>query len=168
MTDDRRDARHHRPMRALVVPADPSQPVREIDLNAGEGSLRNLQQAVGGYVDVQAHAEGDIWVHDEGRIIDLPVNVRVSHWVLNESEASKQGTVGEWSVLYGDAVITGRPDAEGESTAVSQEMVDYFKSVQLSPEAMKDWDVRNVGIQVMEWPELDQGRDDGPSLGPSF
>jgi hypothetical protein len=45
-------------MNALVVPADPQESVRIIDLNSGDGSLSNLQHAVGGLVDVVAHREG--------------------------------------------------------------------------------------------------------------
>jgi hypothetical protein len=80
-------------------------------------SLANLQQNVGGLIDVVAHREGDFWINDEGRINGSPVNVRVTNWVLNDSALAKQGRAGEWSVIFGDVVITGGPDREGESSS---------------------------------------------------
>lgn len=154
-------------MDALVVPADPKEPVRVIDLNAGEGSLDNLQKAVGGLVDCVAHREGDLWINDEGRINGSPVNVRITHWVLNESAFAKEGHVGEWSVLYGDVVVTGGPDREGDSTEVDPALVQYFSSLDLSQNAVDDWTTRNVEWTVMEWRDLgsDRGRDDDDGLG---
>jgi hypothetical protein len=39
-------------MDALVVPTDPSEPVRVINLNAGNDQLKNLQREVGGLIDI--------------------------------------------------------------------------------------------------------------------
>jgi hypothetical protein len=150
-------------MDALVIPADPAEQVRLIDLDAGDGSLANLQKAVGGFVEVQAHSEGDIWLNDEGRINDSRVNIRASHWVLNDSAMSREGRVGEWSVLYGDVVVTGPPDREGESTAVDPKLVAYFQGLELSQDAVADWDVRNVQVSVTEWRNM--GRDYGDDRG---
>jgi hypothetical protein len=151
-------------MNALVVPADPQEPVRVIDLNSGNGSLANLQQAVGGLVDVQAHAEGDLWLNDEGRINDSPVNVRVTHWVLNDSAMAREGRVGEWSVLYGDIVVTGPPDREGETTPVDPKLVAYFDGLRLDPQSVAEWDTRDVNWIVTDWPEMDRGHDGGLGL----
>lgn len=146
-------------MKALIIPADPSEPCRVVNLAAGARQLANLQDAVGGYVDVQAHDECDIWVNDEGRLIDLPVNVRVSHWMLNESERAKRGEVGESMVMYGDAVLTGPADSEGDVTPVDDELVKHFQDMKLDQSAMRDWDTREVSFRVMDWPE------DPPSYG---
>lgn len=145
-------------MKGLVIPADVTQPVRVIDLNAGDGSLANLQREVGGYVDVQAHDVGDIWVNDEGRLIDLPVNPRINHWLLNESDWAKQGVVSERQVLYGDVVFTGRPDAQGDITAVSDDIVAYFEGLQVGQEAVDDWSIRSTEIIVTDWPDFGEGR----------
>lgn len=89
-------------MDALVIPADPKEPVRVIDLHAGDDEVGNLQREVGGVFDVVAHRECDFWINDEGRISDSPVNVRASHWVLRESAMAKEGRVWEGAVLYGE------------------------------------------------------------------
>lgn len=138
-------------MKGLVIPADVTKPVYVIDLNAGDGSLANLQHEVGGYVDVQAHDVGDIWINDEGRLIDAPVNPRINHWLLNESDWAKRGIVGERQILYGDVVFTGCPDAEGDITAVSDEIVDYFEGLHIGQEAVDDWSIRSTDILVTEW-----------------
>jgi hypothetical protein len=145
-------------MDALVVPADPEEPLRVIDLNAGNDQLKNLQREVGGLIDIVEHKECDLVINDEGRINGSPVNVRVTHFVLNDSIMAKEGRAWEGAVIYGDVVITGGPDREGDQTAVSREMIDYFSSLELDRNAMRDWDVRNVEWRVTTW---DLDRDDG-------
>jgi hypothetical protein len=76
---------------------------------------------------------------------------------------AKQGRAGEYAVLYGDVVLTGPPDREEELTAVDPALVEYFGGLQLAPDAVADWDVRNVGFRVVEWRDL--GRDSGDDLG---
>jgi hypothetical protein len=66
------------------TPADPQEPVRVIDLHAGGDELTNLQKEVAGFIDIVAHKEADIVINDEGRINGSPVNVRVTHWILQD------------------------------------------------------------------------------------
>lgn len=136
-------------MAALLVPADPESAAKVIDLSDRESTLSALQEAVGGDVEVQDHDEGDIWINDMGRLIDLPINVRANHWMLNDSTKAHEGRVGESMVMYGDVVITGPPDRDGDVTAVSQQMIDYFQGLSLAPNAMKDWDVRNTDVYII-------------------
>lgn len=139
------------PKHALLIPADVNQPVQVIDLNAGPGELPNLQAAVGGLVDVQAHPEGDLWCNDSGRICGLPVNVRVGAWMLNQSASAAAGRVGESMVIYGDVVMTGPPDRNGDTTPISQTMIDYFAGLVVSADALRDWDIRSVDVTVADW-----------------
>jgi hypothetical protein len=136
---------------ALLIPADVTRPALVIDLTAGRGELGNLQAAVGGLVEVQAHPEGDLWCNDSGRIDGLPVNVRVNVWMLNESAAAKASRVAEGMVIYGDVVVTGPPDRDGDTTPVSSALVDHFTRMSVSPDAVRDWDTRNLGVEVADW-----------------
>lgn len=139
--------------------------MRIIDLNAGGDQLKNLQREVGGLIDFVGHRECDIVINDEGRINGSPVNVRITHFVLNDSTLAKEGRAGEWAVLYGDCVVTG-PAKYGDSTAVDPKLVDYFSSLELDRNAVADWDVRTVGFFVTDWIEMDRDTgDDGPGLG---
>jgi hypothetical protein len=158
-------------MDALVVPADPREPVRVIDLDAGGDQVKNLQSELGGVFDIVGHKECDLVINDEGRIDGSPENVRVTHWILQDSTMAKEGRAWEGAVIYGDVVITGPPEY-GEATEVDPAMVDYFSSLELSPNAVADWDVRNVEWKVTSWdldrPNLDRpdlDRDDGYGLG---
>lgn len=95
-----------------------------------------------------------------GRLIDLAINIRVNHWALNESTASRQGEVGESTMVYGDVVMTGPPDVEGDITSVNSQMAEYFQELQVDPNAVKDWDVRNIEWTIHDWPDSP-----GQSLG---
>ena len=50
---------------------------------------------------------------------------------------AKEGRAWEGAVIYGDVVITGPPQY-GEATEVDPAMVDYFSSLELSPNAVAD------------------------------
>jgi hypothetical protein len=65
-------------VRGLVIPADPRKPTSLVQLNR-DIEVNTLQDLVGGLIEVQAHHDGDIWLNEEGRLIDLPINVRVNH-----------------------------------------------------------------------------------------
>jgi hypothetical protein len=43
-------------------------------------------------------------------------------------------------------------------------MIDYFSSLELSPSAVADWDVRNVEWRLTTW-DLDRPAIDRPNLG---
>jgi hypothetical protein len=131
------------PLPALVVPADPDEPTRRIDLNDGD-HVTILRREVGGPFDVQAHAEAELWLHDEGRIIGLPINVRVNHWTLNESTRAKEGTIGEPQIIYGDVLVAGPADEQGEITPLDDRLASYFENLQLNKNALSDWDIRNT------------------------
>jgi Domain of unknown function (DUF3846) len=151
-------------MDALVVPADPQEPVRVVDLDAGGDQVNNLQREVGGVFDIVAHRECDLVINDEGRINGSPSERQDQPLVLNDSTMAKEGRAWEGAVIYGDVVITGPPQ-RGESTDVDPALVDYFSSLPLSPNAMADWHVRNVDWRVTSW-DLDRDRgDDGYGLG---
>ena len=78
----------------LLVPADPEHPVTVVPLtHDSDPSYRVLQRHVQGPIDVIGLDEGDVWVNDEGRLLDLPLNVRVSHWMLHESLAGREGRI---------------------------------------------------------------------------
>jgi hypothetical protein len=84
--------------------------------------------------------------------------------VLNESTLAKEGRATEYAVIYGDCILTGPPE-HGESTAVDPKLVDYFSMLELSPNAVADWDTREVNWRVTSW-DLDRDRgDDGYGLG---
>lgn len=101
-------------MDALVVPTDPSEPVRVINLNAGNDQLKNLQREVGGLIDIVEYTECDLVINDEGRINGS--HVRVTHFVLNDSTMAKVGRLGGSGHLR-RCRDHRRPRPEGDQTA---------------------------------------------------
>ena len=98
-----------KPYTALVIPADRELPCYHTVIE----SFRDLQGKVGGTFDmVVANVVDDdfnpvnidIWVNDEGLIWQMPQNQR-AEWLAGKH-------------LVGDAVVSGEPTAEGESTSV--------------------------------------------------
>jgi hypothetical protein len=155
---------HHEVWMHWLSLTTPREPPYVIDLNAGGDQVKNLQREVSGVFDVVGHRECDLVINDESRTNGSPVNVRVSHWVLNDSLMAREGRAWEGAVIYGDVVIAGPPRG-GESTDVHPALVHYFDSLELSPKAMADWDVRNTDWPVTSW-DLDRDRgDDGYGLG---
>ena len=155
-----RPPQHLPPLKVLVVPADVDQAPRVIDLNDGDGTVANLQREVGRLLEVQAHPEADFWLHDEGRLIDLPINVRVNHWLLHDSTRAREGVVTEGWIIYGDAVVTGPADATGDTTPVDDTMIDYFENLRLDANALADWDIRTTEATIIpfdlgDWPPPD-------------
>jgi hypothetical protein len=153
-------------MRALVVPADPEQPVEVIDLDKDGDRLAALQQAVGGFVEVQAHREGDLWLNDSGRIDGQPLNDRATHFAINLSERAKAGEFRgfeDYACIYGDVVVTGPVDDEGEITPVRQDMVDLFKGLEINPHALDDFRMGQElpPVIITEWPNLGGDLDGG-------
>jgi hypothetical protein len=145
-------------VRALVVPADPSHPTRVVHLSQDHVDA-DLNRLVEGTFEVQAHPEGDLWLNNEGRITDLPINARASYWMLNDSTHARHGHVAESMVLYGDVVITGPPDRLGNTTDVNQHIIDYFQNLTLTL-TLKDWDIRSADVTIMIFPTLKPGPDD--------
>jgi hypothetical protein len=58
-------------MDALVVPANPTEPVRLIDLDAGSGSLSKQQQAEGGWMLVGS-TPTKMSIYRRNRLCDAP------------------------------------------------------------------------------------------------
>lgn len=69
-------------MRAIVIPANSAEPVREVELADNLGDrLTELNRLVGGWIEsvVCRDYEGTIaWVNDEGRVHGLPPNARAT------------------------------------------------------------------------------------------
>lgn len=81
-----------------------------LDLDAPAGSLKVLQDAVGGLIQPAVFVPGyELYVNEEGIILDLPINP----WL-----ALMTGFP-----LRGDGVITGDVDDEGETLGLTDEQI---------------------------------------------
>lgn len=109
--------------RGLIVPAIDNTNVQHKEFV----TLADYQAGVGGFIEaIEIEALGiTIYLNEEGRARQLPFNSRVTflHWFHIPQARNR-------SMLVGDAVIIGGPDAEGENQDVPEEILYLF-----SPEA---------------------------------
>lgn len=98
-------------VRAIVVPADPDEPLRELDTSVADA----IGTAVGGYMEaVDLFDLGiTIYVNESGMLQHMPFNSRVSFLWWHYALGGKRR-----STLLGDAIIVGSPDEDGADTEV--------------------------------------------------
>jgi Domain of unknown function (DUF3846) len=110
------------------------------DLDAPEGSLKVLQNAVGGYVEAvdlrDPEEPATMWVNEDGIALGLPMNV-YGTLIYQLMYHTPNG-------ILGDIAISGLPDDEGDTTGISdklrtalEEMIKGVSS-QILPFLMED------------------------------
>ena len=105
-------------MKAVVIPADSACPARVVDEKL---TLAYLQGVVGGLIEAvnisrvltdsgMATVLATVFVHEEGKLIGLPVNPRATDLCAV--------TIGGWvrDVIVGDVIVVGPPGPHGEET----------------------------------------------------
>jgi hypothetical protein len=96
----------------VVMPADETAPIelRQIDrgYRAGQEIVAGLIQPVD-----MPNAEATVWVNEEGLLLGLPINRRATKLLwANQLEHI------DFTLLVGDAYVTGLPDEEGDTTSI--------------------------------------------------
>ena len=104
--------------KAIVLNADGTK--SEMDLDSGN-ELKNLQDAVGGYVQV-VYLKDDlaIWVNEDGKFTDLPLNPNAT--------AIWNHFFGFTDFIVGNAVFTGGANDEGATIAIFESMEEFVNS----------------------------------------
>lgn len=98
--------------RAVSIDTDGVATVHDWDVT--HGTLKHLQEAVGGFVDVVVlAADMDMWVNDEGLVIGLPINETAT------AIAHQHGMKHQFYV--GPAVFTGGCNEEGDTLPLTEE-----------------------------------------------
>jgi hypothetical protein len=106
-------------MRALLIPADPATPVREVQIE-GSGDtalLTSLQALVGGYIEaVPFPGRTDVmpYVNEDGKHIGLPPNERASRLL------GRAAQLGDW--IAGDCLLTGYDENTDAMTALPSDL----------------------------------------------
>lgn len=86
----------------------------------GEDAYKTLSSAVEGYIQpvYLPSKEVDMWVHEEGKIINLPINsFGTELWEEN---------YGFSDVILGNIIITGLTDDNGDTLGLTDEQVSMF------------------------------------------
>ena len=88
---------------ALIIPADLTEAVRVETIDAG---LQNLQALVAGNIEAVTVDDWHFYLNEEGKIRNLPPNLRAGEFVRAETGAL-------FDVYCGDVVVLGEaPDGE--------------------------------------------------------
>ncbi len=101
-------------MKAIVVKSSGKVIEKEFD---NLGTYQFLSESVGGLIQgVSLSDKVDMWLNEEGKIIDLPYNhIATVAWA---------SVFGETDIIVGDVVFTGGVDEDGEIVGLSETMFD--------------------------------------------
>lgn len=106
-------------IKAIKIPAEESEPITLIDIDG----LKDMQTNVGGLIEVMDidRPDATLICNEEGKVIGLPMNRRAT-LVLWTHLTRWRGM----DALMGDVLVVGRPDDEGDTTSVPDELVELF------------------------------------------
>ena len=101
-------------IRSAWISADNAIPIEERTLES-EGLYRQLQQAVGGFIEAVtlSRAEATLYCNEEGKLNRLPINNRATQFVWTYDPRFVAV-----DVIVGDVVVVGLPDDEGYDTTL--------------------------------------------------
>lgn len=98
--------------KALIIKTDGTHEIKEFFTGC---SYEVIRDGVGGFIECVNLGFldwADMWVNEEGKLDGLPLNsIGTTLWVAE---------YGPTDVIVGDIVITGGPDAEGNTTGLSE------------------------------------------------
>jgi len=97
-------------IKALVIPADDERDMYVVDLE--QESSYQMREIIGGWFAASEGREVPItlWYHDEGKILDLPMNNRATCvWWSADRRFLR------FDYMAGDVIITGLADDDGET-----------------------------------------------------
>jgi hypothetical protein len=87
-----------------------------VDLDAPEGSLKVLQDAVGGWVEaVDLSADLTMWCNEEGKLDGSILNVKATEQFRE--------VFGAVDAIMGDVIFTGGVDDEGDTMGLTDDQV---------------------------------------------
>ena len=84
--------------------------------------LDALQGAVGGLIECihLSHLNCDMWVNEEGKMFDLPLN-RIATALFTDEWSQRGYEINDY--ICGDVIITGTANAKGETVGLTDEQV---------------------------------------------
>lgn len=90
-----------------------------VDLDAPEGSLKVLQNAVDGWIEAVDLSDSlTMWVNEEGKLIGLILNAKANQIFRD--------TFGAVDTIMGDVIFTGGVDDEGDTVGLTDAQVNQL------------------------------------------
>ena len=121
-------------MRVLVVEPERRPEVREID-----GSLRSMQEVVGGLIQALAPFDEPLALvcNDEGKLLNLPAN---------RGLRNKNGQI--YDIVCGTFFICGAPADSDHFTSLTSEQIERYQKLFYTPEMFWGMDGRIVCLPL--------------------
>lgn len=119
-TATQRERNPHMSINTITVPASDSQ---QVTTNNSPGDLAALQAAVGGYIETVGTGNICIYLDEEGKLKNLPVNTRATKL------AHRIKAISDRDVIVGTAVITGINNDTGEPADAPQAALTYLTAI---------------------------------------
>lgn len=106
-------------MLAITLNAETNE-AKEVQLPDGESQLKELQEAVGGWVQaVDFTPQLTIWVNEEGKLHGLPINPMATFlW---------EKYFGLTDYICGNVIFTGGTDSEGYTLGLNEETAEQLR-----------------------------------------
>jgi len=115
-------------MKALVVKTDETQELIDVD---ADGSAKELQEAVGGYIEAVLYTDAFVvYANEDGLMMQLPPNPKASALVTAVCEIFERPVPRGADNLVGNVVIVGH-DGSPENVPIPDEWVQRFKEMDL-------------------------------------
>jgi hypothetical protein len=106
----------------LVIPARLAEPTF-IGQCPTSFTLPFMQKAVGGYIELVSLRLADMFINEEGKLQDLPVNVRATHLAWHNKAIAID------DVINGNSILFGKCDSEGNTTSITAEFRSHLIKV---------------------------------------
>lgn len=110
-------------MKALLVT-----PENEIQVLNEDFDLKTIQSYLGGWIEVVNFGPDNphffAYIHEEGKMIGLPVNEIVTEFWYNSGQRILLG-----DCIVGNALFFGQVDDEGNNTDVPEDVIEFFMLV---------------------------------------
>ena len=120
-------------MKALIIKTDETTELVDLSDKPGDPSIRVLQDAVGGYIELVLNA-GDwvLYANEDGLRLNLPVNRKASALIVAMCQSAGRPVPNGADRLVGNAIIVGSDGGE-DNQPIPQEWVEEFASLGLWP-----------------------------------
>ena len=106
----------------LVIPADQSLPtvIRQCTF---AGAYEVMRNTVGGYIELVSLKLADMFINEDGKLYELPVNPRATQLAWVDKAISYD------DVIVGEAIVFGKANEVGDETGITPEFRSHLLRV---------------------------------------
>lgn len=98
----------------IIIPADSSAGTTIRQCTFAD-SYTVMRDTVGGFIELVSLRLADMFINEEGKLYDLPVNPRATRLAWTDRAISFD------DVIVGDVIVFGKANADGDETSITPE-----------------------------------------------